>query len=110
MLVYISGPITGRPEEEWRAEFKAASDKLRAMGHAPVNPADIGDALAEDCLSKTPGKTLEWEDYMREDIKALTECGGICMLPGWMRSRGAFLEYLVALHLGLKAIDIAEAA
>ena len=108
MLVYISGPITGRPEEEWRAEFKAASDKLKSMGHVPVNPADIGDALAEDCLARTPGRTLEWVDYMREDIKALTECGGICLLPGWNNSSGARLECHVALHLGLEVIDIGE--
>lgn len=68
---------------------------LRAAGIEAVNPAEIN--------AETGGK---WEDYMREDIKALCDCDGIALLPGWERSRGAHLEVHIAHRLGLQIWDL----
>ncbi len=92
--VYISGPMTGLPEFNFPA-FHTAAKALRAAGIEAVNPAEIN--------AETGGK---WEDYMREDIKALCDCDGIALLPGWERSRGAHLEVHIAHRLGLQIWDL----
>jgi hypothetical protein len=90
--VYISGPITGRPDGNIEAFCDAALDILTA-GNYPVNPHDVGYLLS-------PGSS--WLDYMRVDIKALVDCDEIYMLRGWWRSRGARLEWVIAQGLGMK--------
>jgi hypothetical protein len=42
---------------------------------------------------------------MREDIKALMDCGGIYVLPGWMESRGATMEVELASTLHFEWIN-----
>ena len=37
---------------------------------------------------------------MKADIRMLLECGGIFMLTGWEKSRGARLEYDIAIQTG----------
>jgi hypothetical protein len=99
-VIYISGPMTGIPEFNFPA-FNAAAERLRAEGHAVVNPAelDVQDA----------GKAMEWADYLRRDIKALMDCKAIALLPGWDKSRGATLEHYIATKLGMRVIDLTEA-
>lgn len=94
--VYISGPMTGLPEANFPA-FHAAAKALRDAGIDAVNPAEIN--------ATTDGR---WEDYMREDIKALCDCDGIALLPGWERSRGAHLEVHIAHRLGLEIWNVGE--
>lgn len=88
--IYISGPMSNMPDLNFPA-FHAAAAELRALGHTVMNPAEKAD---ED----KPG--MEWEDFMRQDIKMLMDCDTIHMLPGWKRSRGARLEHLIAMELG----------
>ena len=38
---------------------------------------------------------------MRLGLRGLLDCDEIVMLPGWERSRGARLEHLVAVELGM---------
>lgn len=90
--VYISGPITGRPDGN-QAAFYSAAERLIEEGALPVNPHDVGYLLP-------PGSS--WLDYMRVDIKALVDCDEIYMLRGWWRSRGARLEWVIAWGLGMK--------
>jgi len=85
--VYVSGPMSGLPEFNYPAFF-AAADRLREAGHEPVNPAEIGQRPDWD-----------WHDYMNA-IKMQKTCEGIYLLPGWRQSRGAVVEYYVALALG----------
>lgn len=88
--LYISGPMTGLPEFNFPA-FYAAAAALRAKGLEVVNPAEIN--------ATTDG---DWHQYLREDIKALCDCDGIVLLPGWEGSKGAHLELHVAHRLGLQ--------
>jgi len=39
---------------------------------------------------------------MKEDLKALLDCDGIYMLRGWEQSKGAKIEYELAMNLGIK--------
>lgn len=94
--VYISGPMTGKPDLNFPA-FHAKAAELRAQGLDVVNPAEFGE-----------GEGLQWADYMRKDIKALMDCNAIHMLPEWRASKGARLEHHIAVQLGF-AVTGAEA-
>jgi len=86
--IYISGPITGMPENN-RCAFDAAAERLRREGWSVVSPMDI------------EGQCKTWEEYMRHDLRALLGCDAIYLLEGWEKSRGATLEHRVAVELGL---------
>ncbi len=77
LRVYISGPMTGRPNLN-RPAFYAAAALLAEAGHIPVNPAEVCAQLG----------ATEWTDCMRADIRALCECDAIALLPGWEMSQG----------------------
>ena len=96
MKIYISGPITGT--DDYRERFSAAEQIINANGDGDivaVNPvketADIPDGSS-------------WETYMKACMKILADCDAIYMLDGWSGSRGARLEYLVAMELGLREV------
>ena len=84
MRVYISGPMTGLPNNNVPA-FNAAAKALRRLGYKIVNPPDLD--------KKEPCRT--WEDCLRRDIRHLTHCTDIATLPGWKKSRGANLEIYI---------------
>ena len=92
--IYISGPITNI--ENWQKNFIAAEESLCnwAKAIAVVNPYRIAMHLEKEY--KKNERYPDYADYMREDIKALSECDAICLLPGWKRSKGARMEYRIA--------------
>lgn len=86
--VYISGRIKDYPE--YLRHFERAEEWIFGIGFTPVNPCT---------LQHKEGAT--YEDYMRGDLAALLDCGGIYMLKGWEKSAGARCEHLVACMIGL---------
>lgn len=92
MKVYISGPISGRPDGNQSAFYTAAT-RIIEEGNIPVNPHDVTYLLP-------PGST--WLEYMKADIPALCASDEIFMLRGWWRSRGARLEWVIARGMGMK--------
>lgn len=99
MRIYVAGPMTGHPHLNFPA-FHAEAARLRALGYEVVNPAEINT-----------DPTADWLACMRNDIKHLVDCDAIAMLEGWQSSRGARLEYTIALILGhalFRAVDIVE--
>ena len=91
MKVYISGAITGVPN--YRELFKIEEVKLRYAGHEVINPCDLPHEHDQS-----------YKKFMKEDLKALLECDAIYMLHGWEGSKGAILEYNVAVMCGLNVI------
>lgn len=89
MRLYISGPMTGIVDHNFPA-FNAAATKVRALGYDAVNPVDIN-----------PDVGTPWAMCLRADIKALCDCDGIVLLPGWEKSNGAQLELHIAHRLQL---------
>ncbi len=63
------------------------------LGYQVENPAEHGEI---------PG--FEWADYLRLDLQKLLTCQAIALLPGWMDSKGARLEFTVATNLGMRAL------
>lgn len=94
MIVYLSGPMSGIKDENFPA-FNAAARALRMLGYEVVNPAEFETDV--DGLSERS----RWVKYLKADIKALMDCDGIVMLPGWQKSEGAKLE-----HYNAKALDL----
>ena len=95
--VYISGPTSGLPDYNYPA-FNALAERLRGMGWTVVNPVEVCEAVQSD----------DWCDFMRPNIKALMDCEGIVMLPGYHNSKGAMLEKYIAEKLGMTVLYAAE--
>jgi hypothetical protein len=89
MKLYIAGPMTGLPDFNHPA-FHAAAAKLRSLGYEVANPAEI-----------CPDTSMPYGECMRLDIREMTHCDGLAMLPDWHLSRGAMLEVETA-----KAMDM----
>ena len=115
MKIYLSGPMTGLPEYNYRA-FHAAARKLRSLGHTVINPAELHPhgrmrrllyrVLHALRLVRGQPSAPTWADYMRADIRALLDCEAIATLPGWEQSLGAELEVSIADELGMKRIEV----
>lgn len=94
---YIAGPMTGLPDYNFPA-FHAAAAKLRAFGMEVENPAENP---APPCGS--------WQAYMRMAVAQVAKVDLLVMLPGWEQSRGARVEFNLAVGLELKVLTLAEA-
>lgn len=83
MKIYLSGPITNNPN--YQAQFAEAADRVRALGHEPINPVNLQFVL--DPLTTTHA------EYMALCLPLLGICQGIYMLDGWQSSDGATQEF-----------------
>ena len=116
MRVYISGPMSGIPNEN-RAAFDDAEQKMLKRfawvdSFSIINPVQIGNALKDRFMYmySSSGKTEKpgWCDYMREDIPALCSCHAVLMLPGWQESDGAQIERYIATKLKMPVFENLE--
>lgn len=89
MRIYISGKITGLPQDEARQKFADAQALLDEIGFEAVNPMEQG--LPADAT---------WEQHMVKDFELLLSCDAIYMMDNWIDSKGAQIEYDVANRLG----------
>ena len=90
MKLYISGKITSLDIDVAEANFEEAERILTEQGHEVVNPMKLPH-----------NHDKSWEAYMVECLQALLECEGIVMLPNWQTSKGARIEFNLAVELGL---------
>lgn len=92
-VVYISGPMSGHPDFNFPA-FERAAKTLRAQGFIVISPHEnFGEATH-----------FGRKHYMRADIMNVLQADWVCVLAGWMLSKGAKLEVLIAHELGLPVI------
>lgn len=99
--VYISLPISKRPEETIREREKAACkiadakrEELNALGYEAVTPFDACPV----------GSELSNEEKIGKDITLLLTCECIYKMPGWRKSDGCTLEHVAAQIYGIKEI------
>lgn len=94
--IYIAGKMTGEPDFNYPA-FNAAASRLRALGFDVENPAECELPIGSP-----------WQEFMRSGITQLMRCDQIVLLPGWEKSRGATLEYMLAMQLGMTCTSLGE--
>jgi hypothetical protein len=92
--VYLSGPMTGI-EGLNRQQFMQAQEEWIEKGYEVINPIKISD--------KNPG--LKYNQIIGIDLKELSECESIALLPGWEKSRGCQIEVFDAYMMGLSFFD-----
>jgi hypothetical protein len=90
LRIYIAGPMTGLPDYNYPA-FNAEARVWRCRGFEVENPAE-GPELPS------------WAAYMRRALRQLLTCEAIVLLPGWTRSKGATVEWMLASLLGLQMV------
>lgn len=82
--VYISGPMSGKPNEN-RPLFDHVADRLEIAGYTVLNPARHPDGLEH----------AEYMALARVDVK---HADIVATLPGWKKSKGASQERLWAIE------------
>ena len=95
MKVYISGPMTGKPDYNRAAFFRAAEELMKQWNYVPVHTAWMVDQLSR-------------EDYMRMALQMMLTCDAIYLLKGWDSSPGALMEHSVAQACGLALIYVED--
>ena len=96
-IIYIAGPMSNIPDNN-RPMFNTFAETLRAAGFTVVNPAEYGAPSAD-------GKA-GYLDLLREDIRQMLTCDGVCIMPDWWASNGARKEVDLAGHLGMPVLGI----
>lgn len=86
MTVYLSGPMSGKPQLNFPA-FEDATQRLRAAGYTVVSPHELGSAQPDHNA---------YLGFLRRDLKAMLDCDAIALMEGWQHSRGAKFELDVA--------------
>lgn len=97
--IYLAGPMSGLPEFNYPA-FHAEAARLRALGYHVENPAENPEPA---CKS--------WGGYMRIAIPQMLSCDAIALLPNWLTSKGARIEWNLAVDLCMPirlAADLVE--
>ncbi len=87
MRIYLSGPMTGRPDYNFPL-FNKIAEELRQRHHEVLNPAELHPDVV-------PG-TWKWTEYLKSDIKAMMDYDTLVLLPEWDTSRGARVELNLA--------------
>lgn len=95
--LYIAGPMTGLPDFNYPAFFKAA-DALKAAGYETINPARTEGR--EGCTT--------WLAFMRASLRDIADCDGVALLDGHQDSRGARLEAQLARDLDLPVQSVSD--
>ena len=96
LTYYLAGPMSGYKEYNYPA-FEANVTALRNEGVRVESPHTIPWPAEE-----LPDEEL-WQHMMRNALRMLLGCTGIILMRGWTESRGAILEYNVAVSLKMPA-------
>lgn len=104
MRIYISGKIGEEfLSEATRQKFQNVESRLRKAGHEVFNPTTSGLGKTADESASILGTTF-YKEIMLLDLRELTRCDAIYMLPDYKTSPGAMAELYFAKAIGLQII------
>lgn len=86
--VYLAGPVTGI-ENQNKEAFGREAKRLRASGYWVLVPLEFVPS------------TASWSEAMILCVDHLIHCSRVVFLHGWIRSRGARREWIIAKLLGI---------
>lgn len=92
--VFISGPMSGYPEEN-RPAFFAEAGRQHSLGRAVLNPATLPLGLTQ-------------AEYMSLTMPMVIIADEVVLLPGWWHSPGSMAEKALAEKLGKRIVDQAN--
>lgn len=97
--VYISGPMTGKPNFN-RAAFEDARQRAVAMGYEAIVPGtdEVYSEQERHSLTASPENRQRW---MRRDFYDVLSANEVWVLPGWKDSEGSRDEVRVAQVVGI---------
>lgn len=106
MKIYIAGAIFGTgPDRNIKEFHRIAMAAQKQLCAETIIPHNI---LPEEHLGRLcpPGRRSDGVEhnegcFLRTDIRELTTCDGIALVPGWQQSQGARNELSVANMIGL---------
>lgn len=101
MVIYIGGPMRGIANYNFPA-FDVARDRLQALGHTVISPADLDrqDGIHENSVAPNIRQCILRDLYAIAD-----RAEAIALLPGWQNSRGVAVEVAFAKLLALRILD-----
>lgn len=98
--VYISGPMTGYEDFNFPAFNEMEAVVLNDFDFVDVvNPVDISQRVEQW------NPDADYQDYLREDFKALIDCDAVLLLDGWKDSGGCQKEAIVANFLKIPCFE-----
>lgn len=95
-MLYVCGPMSGRPDHNLPA-FREAASRLTQAGFFVLSPARHAENLGVD---------RPWRDYMRLGLRDMLRCDGVATLPGFADSKGALIETDLAIQIGIPVNSI----
>ena len=102
--VYIAGKIgEDYPSEATLLKFDRAELFLLSIGCNTFNPTRSGLGEKAESMAKKKGTDF-YREIMLLDLEALAGCDAIYMLPDWIESPGAIVEFNFALAIGLEVM------
>lgn len=98
--VYISGPMTGYEDFNFSAFNEMEAVILNDFDFIDVvNPVDISQRVEQR------NSDADYQDYLREDFRALLDCDAVLLLEGWKDSGGCRKEVAVANALAIPCFE-----
>jgi hypothetical protein len=99
LIIYIAGPIFGKPNRNETAFREMAAKVEHQLCATVLVPLDIAPwEHAGECPPgrRTDGETHNESCHMRTDLANMLTCDGIALLAGWQNSHGGRAELYVA--------------
>lgn len=96
MRIYISIPISNLDLATQRAKAVEIAERIKNLGHEPVNPFDTPEAPPE------MSEREKYAYYMGRDIEQLLMCDAVYFHPHWTKSKGCSTEHDIAVRYGLE--------
>ena len=97
--IYLSGPMTGIPNDNAEAFFKAEIHYQR-LGYQVTNPYRLGVRYAQ-MHEYDSTKEINYYKLLANDLVHMIPCSEMALLPGWEQSDGVKIELFWAEKLKL---------
>ena len=101
MRIYISGPISKRPNDALERFAAAKKDIIDTYGPEVefIDPLDIGNATSNNA-------NLTQDEFMKISYTLMELCDSIYFMDGWQDSIGCKQEYIYAQNRHMTIIQI----